>query len=1129
MLNVVKTQSAGAATQIVLTNAAATDNTAAQIDFNLTTAATIMGRIATIRTNRAVSGDSDLVFSNYTNSALTEKMRIQDSGNVGIGTTSPYSMLSISNSATTAANTPLFTIASTTGGTSTSTLMTVLANGNVGIGTVAPATTLDVSSSASVEIARITSTADATLTYLALSPSVIKLVRNTSTATNLSIQTAISASGSGGNILFSPNSDTTNNSPVERMRITKAGNVGIGTTSPWAKLSIAALSSNTAPLFSISTSTASATSTAFHIDVNGLVGIGTSTPGSVLSINGVGNFVSSATSTLYFGLLVPTLQATGLSTLGNTILTNATSTNWFSTTASSTNLFSTSATFGVLSANSATIASTLSAGTTTANSLIITNTSTSTFAGFIDVNGESGTSTIASNLWVKGTLRTGTGSMYLNDTGLASSDGNISLQRNATSTFGTQGLTVGTSQFVVQQTSGNIGIGTTNPTMAAHIWGANTLPSASGSASGNGILRLGISGIDSILDFGVSNSGTGSGWIQARNQTNYATNINLVLNPNGGNVGIGTTGPGTLFDVFGNNQSVNLRASTATTHVYAKINNGTGITYIGTAGSVAEDTFTGNTAYASFLVAGGAKDLQLGTNGIINMTIQNGGKVGIGTTTPQRLLHVQGTVCLDLDANFACTDDTSAISDARLKDNVVDLTDSLSLVNQLRPVRFNWNGEYNTGTAASLGFLAQDVETFLPELVITDTAGYKNLDYGKLTAVLAGAVQELDARTSFIENAASSTVLTVNEAGNVGIGTTSPQHRLTVSGDVAAEAFVNNSSRELKTDITDLATTTEDTILTQLETTNVYTYHYKDEPDTNPLRIGLIVDTAPAEVLSVSGDGVDIYKLAAFTLAGVKAQGRKIDAIELNLEAITTPLESQEPLTPVPEQSSLRGAAGQAPESGSFATRFFSNIFTRITQWLADAGNGVGDSFAKVFKASEKICVDDQCLTKEDVRALIVLAHAQTASAAEATATSTIASNSDVGSYDLPTSSATSTADTEPPAITLNGLNPANLTVGDTYGDLGASVTDNISQNLGIYASLDGGATTTPEQIIIDTSAAGTHEILFSATDQAGNTGTATRTVNVLAPAITPVADATVDPTASSTQPATETTSSTTP
>lgn len=76
------------------------------------------------------------------------------------------------------------------------------------------------------------------------------------------------------------------------------GNVGIGTSTPWAKVSVAALSSNTSPLFTLSTSTASATSTAFIVDQNGSVGIGSTTPGSVFGINNVLNF-SSATSSFY--------------------------------------------------------------------------------------------------------------------------------------------------------------------------------------------------------------------------------------------------------------------------------------------------------------------------------------------------------------------------------------------------------------------------------------------------------------------------------------------------------------------------------------------------------------------------------------------------------------------------------------------------------------------------------------------------------------------------------------------------------------------------------------------------------------------------------------------------------------
>ena len=76
----------------------------------------------------------------------------------------------------------------------------------------------------------------------------------------------------------------------------------------------------------------------------------------------------------------------------------------------------------------------------------------------------------------------------------------------------------------------------------------------------------------------------------------------------------------------------------------------------------------------------------------------------------------------------------------------------------------------------------------------------------------------------------------------------------------------------------------------------------------------------------------------------------------------------------------------------------------------------------------------------------------------------------------------------------------ATITVGSTYADLGATVTDNVDQNLGYTVSLDGGATTTVEQLVLDTTATSTHSIVFTATDGAGNTSTATRVVEVVAP-----------------------------
>ena len=73
------------------------------------------------------------------------------------------------------------------------------------------------------------------------------------------------------------------------------------------------------------------------------------------------------------------------------------------------------------------------------------------------------------------------------------------------------------------------------------------------------------------------------------------------------------------------------------------------------------------------------------------------------------------------------------------------------------------------------------------------------------------------------------------------------------------------------------------------------------------------------------------------------------------------------------------------------------------------------------------------------------------------------------------------------PVITILGSNPANITVGDTYTDAGATALDNID---GIII-----ATTTSNNVNI--AIVGTYSVAYSATDIAGNTATSTRIVNV--------------------------------
>ncbi len=86
---------------------------------------------------------------------------------------------------------------------------------------------------------------------------------------------------------------------------------------------------------------------------------------------------------------------------------------------------------------------------------------------------------------------------------------------------------------------------------------------------------------------------------------------------------------------------------------------------------------------------------------------------------------------------------TLPVSDARLKKNVVDLSDEMDVVEtlqRLRGVTFNWDTSVDRarllGDQREIGMIAQEVEDVLPELVTTDTEGYRSLDYAKLTAFL---------------------------------------------------------------------------------------------------------------------------------------------------------------------------------------------------------------------------------------------------------------------------------------------------------------------------------------------------------------------------------------------------------
>jgi len=88
----------------------------------------------------------------------------------------------------------------------------------------------------------------------------------------------------------------------------------------------------------------------------------------------------------------------------------------------------------------------------------------------------------------------------------------------------------------------------------------------------------------------------------------------------------------------------------------------------------------------------------------------------------------------------------ASISDERLKENITDLETGLSEVLSLKPRRFDWKEGEGSNTKNVAGFVAQEVETVLPDLIggwkhdsLTDA---KSVRMGDMLPTLVKAIQE---------------------------------------------------------------------------------------------------------------------------------------------------------------------------------------------------------------------------------------------------------------------------------------------------------------------------------------------------------------------------------------------------
>ena len=76
-----------------------------------------------------------------------------------------------------------------------------------------------------------------------------------------------------------------------------------------------------------------------------------------------------------------------------------------------------------------------------------------------------------------------------------------------------------------------------------------------------------------------------------------------------------------------------------------------------------------------------------------------------------------------------------------LKENIQSMIGGTSIVNQLNPVSFEWKSGVG-GTGTKYGFIAQEVQQVIPDIVSTDQSGTTGIDTVSIIPFLVKSIKE---------------------------------------------------------------------------------------------------------------------------------------------------------------------------------------------------------------------------------------------------------------------------------------------------------------------------------------------------------------------------------------------------
>lgn len=348
---------------------------------------------------------------------------------------------------------------------------------------------------------------------------------------------------------------------------------------------------------------------------------------------------------------------------------------------------------------------------------------------------------------------------------------------NGSLVFGTDGdgtKNNGITEKMRITNDGKVGIGIDNPEEKLHVNGALALTQSifsefiTGStihapriyASGNG-------GTENNLPYPFNSAGhlilqprvSSPRDIAFATRNNAGTVGTRMVVAASGNVGIGTTDPSQNLHISGaGNQEMRVQTTDA-------------------GGSYAD---IGTKSTGHYFWGYGALPLLFATNGGEKMRIDSAGNVGIGTTAPAQKLDVKGSIGTGaivvsttsntgvfpytliqnsgLYSNVSVSNYSSMSggsiyatgtisgqtltqrSDLRLKHDIGSLNYGLKDLIKLNPTSYKWNSD----NRIDIGFIAQEVEKIIPELVFKDEKGFYSIDYSKITSVIVKAIQEMN-------------------------------------------------------------------------------------------------------------------------------------------------------------------------------------------------------------------------------------------------------------------------------------------------------------------------------------------------------------------------------------------------